>query len=86
MARIVRLLDLGVPSSTRDGFDRLVKAGVIHQSLADRLMRMTAFRNLAVHQYQKLDLAIVRAVIEKSVDDLLEFSGIALRLPVPDQK
>lgn len=86
MTRIVRLLGLGVPSSTRDGFDRLVKAHVIDQSLADRLMRMVAFRNLAVHQYQKLDIAIVRAVIEKSLEDLLELSAIALRLPVPDQK
>lgn len=86
MTRIIRLLDLGVPSSTRDGFDRLVKANVIDQSLAERLMRMVGFRNLAVHQYQKLDIAIVRAVIEKSLDDLLEFSAIALRLPVPDKK
>ena len=86
MTRIVRVHGLGIPSSTRDGFDRLVKADIIAQSLADRLMRMVAFRNLAVHQYQKLDIAIVRAVIEKSLDDLLEFSAIALRLPVPDQK
>lgn len=82
MNRIVKLRGLGAPASTRDGYDRLVRAGVIEQSLADRLMRMVAFRNLAVHQYRKLDLAIVRAVIEKSLDDLLEFSAIALRLPV----
>jgi uncharacterized protein YutE (UPF0331/DUF86 family) len=43
-------------------------------------MRMVGFRNLAVHQYQQLDIAIVRAVIEKSLDDLLEFSAIGLRL------
>lgn len=80
MNRIVRLRSLGVPASTRDGFDRLVRASVIEQDLADRLMRMVGFRNLAVHQYQKLDLAIVRAVIEKNLDDLLEFSSLALRL------
>ncbi len=80
MNRIIKLRSLGVPASTRDGFDRLVRAGVIEQDLADRLMRMVGFRNLAVHQYQKLDLAIVRAVIEKNLDDLLEFSSLALRL------
>lgn len=78
--RIVKLRALGVPASTRDGFDRLVRASVIDQDLADRLMRMVGFRNLAVHQYQKLDLAIVRAVIEKNLGDLLEFSSLALRL------
>lgn len=79
--RIVRMRGLGAPASTRDGFDRLVAAKVIDQDLADRLMRMVGFRNLAVHQYQKLDLKIVRAVIETNLDDLLEFSAIALRLP-----
>jgi uncharacterized protein YutE (UPF0331/DUF86 family) len=78
--RIVRLRGLGVPASTRDSFDRLVRAAVIDQALADKLMRMVGFRNLAVHQYQTLDLAIVRAVIEKNLDDLLAFSALALRL------
>ena len=80
MNRIVRQRMLGMPASTRDGYEQLVRAAIIEQSLADRLMRMVAFRNLAVHQYRKLDLTIVRAVIEKSLDDLLEFSAIALRL------
>jgi uncharacterized protein YutE (UPF0331/DUF86 family) len=80
MNRIIKLRGLGAPASTRDGYERLVRASIIDQSLADRLMRMVSFRNLAVHQYRKLDLAIVRAVIEKSLDDLLEFSAIALRL------
>lgn len=78
--RIVRLRGLGVPASTRDSFDRLVRASLIGQDVADKLMRMVGFRNLAVHQYQKLDIAIVRAVIEKNLDDLLSFSAIALRL------
>jgi uncharacterized protein YutE (UPF0331/DUF86 family) len=83
MNRIVHLRALGVPASTRDGCDKLVRASVIDQSLADRLMRMVGFRDLAVHQYQRLDLAIVRAVIEKSLDDLLEFSAVGLRLNLP---
>jgi uncharacterized protein YutE (UPF0331/DUF86 family) len=80
--RIVRLRGLGAPASSRDSVAKLVQAAIIDQHLADRLMRMMGFRNLAVHQYHKLDLAIVRAVIEKNLDDLLEFTAIALRLPV----
>jgi uncharacterized protein YutE (UPF0331/DUF86 family) len=79
--RVVRLRGLGAPASARDSLAKLVAARLIAQGLADRLMRMVGFRNLAVHQYQKLDLAIVRAVIEKNLDDLLEFSALALRLP-----
>lgn len=80
--RIVRLKGLGAPASARDSLAKLVEAGMIEQGLADRLMRMVGFRNVAVHQYDKLDLAIVRAVIEKNLDDLLEFTAIALRLPI----
>lgn len=78
--RIIRVRGLGAPLSSRDSFAKLVTAAVIDQSLCDRLGRMVGFRNLAVHQYQHLDLAIVRAVIEKDLDDLLELSAIALRL------
>ncbi len=78
--RIIRVRGLGAPLSSRDSFAKLVTAAVIDQSLCDRLGRMVGFRNLAVHQYQHLDLAIVRAVIEKNLDDLLELSAIALRL------
>lgn len=79
--RIVRLRGLGAPASSRDSVAKLVETAIINQDLAERLMRMVGFRNLAVHQYHKLDLAIARAVIEKNLDDLLEFTAIALRLP-----
>jgi uncharacterized protein YutE (UPF0331/DUF86 family) len=79
--RIIRLRGLGAPTSSRDGFAALVAGGVISQDLAERLVRMIGFRNLAVHQYHKLDIAIVQAVIEKSLDDLIEFSALALHQP-----
>jgi uncharacterized protein YutE (UPF0331/DUF86 family) len=79
--RIVRLRGLGAPVSARDSLAKLTAVGVISEDLSDRLMRMVGFRNLAVHQYQKLDIAITRAVIEKNLDDLLEMSALALRLP-----
>jgi uncharacterized protein YutE (UPF0331/DUF86 family) len=79
--RVVRLRGLGAPASARDSSAKLVADGLIEQGIADRLMRMVGSRNLAVHQGQKLDLAIVRAVIEKNLDDVLEFSALALRLP-----
>ena len=62
--RIVRLKGLGAPNSSRDSFVRLRDAGIIAPDLCNRLMRMIGFRNIAVHQSDKLDLAIVRAVIE----------------------
>ncbi|HVY83628.1 MAG TPA: DUF86 domain-containing protein [Caulobacterales bacterium] len=78
--RVIRLKALGAPVSSRDSFAKLVDIGVIEQALGERLNRMIGFRNLAVHQYEKLDIAIVRTVIEISLDDLLALSGLALKL------
>ncbi|MCG8555731.1 MAG: DUF86 domain-containing protein [Proteobacteria bacterium] len=39
---------------------------------------MVGFRNIAVHDYRKLDLDIVQAIIDKKLDDLLEFTRLTL--------
>jgi uncharacterized protein YutE (UPF0331/DUF86 family) len=44
------------------------------------MKNMVGFRNLSVHQYQKLDPAAVEAVIRHSLEDLLAFSVAAVRL------
>jgi uncharacterized protein YutE (UPF0331/DUF86 family) len=41
---------------------------------------MIGFRNIAVHDYQKPNLAIVRAIIETKLGDLRAFAEHALSL------
>ena len=38
------------------------------------MVAMVGFCNVAVHEYQELDLTKVRAIIEHRLDDLLTFS------------
>lgn len=76
---LVRLQGLGAPQSTRDAFVQLEKAGVIDAALSSRLAHMVGFRNIAVHEYCKIDLNIVRAIIEKHLDDFREFGRVALQ-------
>jgi uncharacterized protein with HEPN domain len=35
---------------------------------------MVGFRNTVIHEYKKLDMGIVKSVIEGGLDDLLEFT------------
>lgn len=44
------------------------------------MMRMVGFRNVAVHDYRKLDLVIVRNIITNHLNDFLAFSRAALQL------
>ena len=71
---VVRLKGLGLPKDSRDGFTLLEQARVIDAHLAERLRKMVAFRNIAVHDYRTLDWAIIRAILEKDARDVASFS------------
>lgn len=77
---LVRVRRLGVPQESRDAFDLLERAGLINPDLAVRMKRMVGFRNVAVHDYRKLDLDIVRSIIGTRLTDFLEFTRTALAL------
>ena len=76
---LVRVHRLGVPQETREAFDLLERAGHLDGSLANRLRKMVGFRNVAVHDYQKLNLDVVRAILVERLDDFLEFTRLLLR-------
>jgi len=78
---IVRRDKLGVPQSARDVFDLLSASGFIDAQLADTMKRMVGFRNIAVHDYQKLQLPITVAIIERHLGDFLQFGETILRFP-----
>jgi len=77
---LVRRFALGVPQDSRQAFDLLVDAGKLDAAMADALKRMVGFRNIAVHDYQRLNLAIVRSIIEHKLEDLRAFAAHALTL------
>jgi uncharacterized protein YutE (UPF0331/DUF86 family) len=71
---------LGIPQSSREVFDILQKNGLIDEALAVILMAMVGFRNIAVHDYQKLNLKIVQSIIERHLDDLTRFTERILKI------
>lgn len=71
---------LGVPKSSRDGFKLLQEAGVIDHDLAKTLMNMVGFRNIAVHDYQALEIDILQSILTKHVDDFKVFTKVILQL------
>jgi uncharacterized protein YutE (UPF0331/DUF86 family) len=71
---LIRRERLGVPQSAGDVFALLAKAAWVTPLLAERLQKMVGFRNVAVHDYQALQLPIVVAVITGHLGDFLEYS------------
>lgn len=75
----VRLHHLGVPQESREAFSLLYQAGLITKELGDHMMAMVGFRNIAVHDYQELNLDIVKQIVEKHLDDFLDFAKTMIK-------
>lgn len=76
---LIRRERLGVPQGARDIFDLLARASWIDAKLADALKKMVAFRNIAVHDYKSLLIAITVNVITLHLDDFLQFTQAVLK-------
>lgn len=77
---IVRRQHLGIPQTTRDVFELLRIASIIDQAMAARLKAMVGFRNVAVHDYQSLNLAVVRSIIHQDLADIQAFASSMVRM------
>ncbi|UZJ80126.1 type VII toxin-antitoxin system HepT family RNase toxin [Fictibacillus sp. KU28468] len=65
---------LGLPQSSRDAFDLLQENAIINEILAKRLKAMVGFKNIAVHDYQSINIEILKQIIEKHLGDFKEFT------------
>ncbi|TYB30267.1 MAG: DUF86 domain-containing protein, partial [Candidatus Mcinerneyibacterium aminivorans] len=58
-----------VPSSMAECFDSLKNLNVINKELSNSLKSAVGFRNISVHEYQKIDWEIVYSIINNNIDD-----------------
>ncbi len=77
---LVRTRKLGVPQRSRDAFSLLQGAEIIDVELSDVLKKMVGFRNVSIHDYTELNMQVVRAILERRLDDLRRFSRLLHRL------
>jgi uncharacterized protein YutE (UPF0331/DUF86 family) len=77
---VIRKRKLGIPAASGESFSLLAAASILPGDLAERLVKMTGFRNIAVHEYRQLDVDIVVSIIRKDTDDLIRFTEIMLDL------
>ena len=77
--RVIRLKQLGIPQNSRESFSLLADHGFVSEPLADSMMKMIGFRNIAVHEYQKLNPDILKAIIEKHVQEIEVFAIAAMK-------
>jgi len=66
---IVKTRNLGLPNTSRELFNLLLEASIISSESCKQMQGMVGFRNIAVHDYQNLNIEIVVAIVEKHLGD-----------------
>jgi uncharacterized protein YutE (UPF0331/DUF86 family) len=77
---VVRKRRLGVPQDSRDAFQILQDHALLDKELAASMKRMVGFRNIAIHEYDALNLDIVKAIVTHRLDEILRFGEHILRM------
>ena len=72
---------LGIPQSSSDSFALLEKASLIGTDLCHSLRAMTGFRNVAIHEYQELDMDILHYIARHGFMDFIKLcSALGLKI------
>ncbi len=66
------------PATMGESFVVLAKLHVIDETIAANLKRAVGFRNVAVHDYEDIDWAIVYAICTRHLQDFRVFAGKVL--------
>ena len=77
---VVSQRKLGVPQDSRNAFALLQTAGILPIDLAQRMQRMVGFRNVAVHEYTRLNLDVIYAIITKQLDEFRAVSSTIVKV------
>lgn len=69
-----------IPATMAESFDVLAKNGVITRELGDRLRKAVGFRNIAVHEYDKVNWDVVYSILTKHLNDFRKFARVIEKL------
>lgn len=67
----IKIKKLEIPQTNKQIFEVLEKNGVIDKKTSVNMQGMVGFRNIAVHDYQSLNIEILQKIIEKHLGDSL---------------
>lgn len=76
---LIKNRKLGLPQDSADAFALLHRDGLISTDMLKSMKGMVGFRNVMVHEYQKMNLGIMMEVIEHHLHEPLDFADLALK-------
>lgn len=79
-AHVIAGTDAIAPETMGQTFDALAGQELIAPELAIRLKKSVGFRNIAVHNYEAINWAIVHAIVTRNLGDFDNFARAVSRL------
>ncbi|OLN22130.1 hypothetical protein BTO30_11180 [Domibacillus antri] len=70
---------LGLPQTSRDAFDMLYAQSIIDKETAKKLKAMVGFRNIAVHDYQTINIDILKQIVDTHLEDFTLYTKQILK-------
>lgn len=64
---------LGIPQNSAESFFLLEQAGLVTSPTIENMIAMTGFHNIAIHEYQRLDTAVLRSFATETYQSLVDF-------------
>ena len=76
---------LKVPETYVDMFRILVQNNILKESQLETLEKMARFRNIIVHDYEKIDAGIVIGILQKNLQDFDKFKEAIINYLKPSK-
>ena len=73
VGHIISDMKYRIPNSYADSFSVLAENGIVDNNLSHSLIKMAKFRNVVVHDYDRVDAEIVIGILKKNLDDFTKF-------------
>ena len=69
-----------IPKSYADTFGVLYEEKLIGKELFDTMEKIAKFRNIVIHNYDKVDASIVITILKKHLDDFLAYENAIIKI------
>lgn len=75
-SHLISGLEVPPPDTMGQTFDILATEKIIPMDLAERLKKSVGFRNIAVHNYERIDWVIVHSIARERLGDFRDFARV----------
>jgi len=73
-SHLVSRSDIAPPQTMGETFSALAQLGLLSDSMAEAMKKAVGFRNIAVHGYESLNMAIVFSIVTERLEDFRQFA------------